>query len=138
MDLQILEPLSAFIRGLPAGFLIPGAIAFVLSFPPLFGHEIIAILCGAEYGLYAGFAIIAVGTIVGEGIIRSWLSKKTRRLSLPRCLRSWSYQKTRIRANLELSINHSCNMACCSVAVQGSSLETAEDGSWLRLSGADS
>ncbi|KAJ1331873.1 VTT domain-containing protein [Microdochium nivale] len=81
--IHILEPFSAIIRGLPAGFLIPGAITFVLSFPPLFGHEIIAILCGAEYGLYAGFAIIAVGTIVGEAA--TWLA--VRRLFRGRVLR---------------------------------------------------
>ena len=36
-------------------------------FPPLFGHEIIALLCGVVYGLWIGFAIVAAGTFIGEG-----------------------------------------------------------------------
>ncbi|KXJ95199.1 hypothetical protein Micbo1qcDRAFT_216888 [Microdochium bolleyi] len=69
---RILSPFSAIIRDLPAGFLIPGAIAFAISYPPLFGHEIIAIVCGAVYGLYVGFAIMAAGTIVGEAA--TWIT----------------------------------------------------------------
>jgi len=38
----------------------------VISFPPLFGHEIIAILCGLVWGLGRGFAIVAAGTFLGE------------------------------------------------------------------------
>jgi hypothetical protein len=48
------------------GFLIPIAILFVISFPPLFGHEIVAVLCGLVWGLGPGFAIVAAGTFVGE------------------------------------------------------------------------
>jgi hypothetical protein len=55
------------IRDLPAGFLIPVAILIAISFPPLFGHEIIALLCGVVYGLWIGFAIVAAGTFLGEG-----------------------------------------------------------------------
>jgi hypothetical protein len=54
------------VRDLPAGWLIPIAILFVISFPPLFGHEIIALLCGVVYGLWIGFAIVAAGTFIGE------------------------------------------------------------------------
>ena len=39
----------------------------MLSFPPLFGHEIIALLCGVVYGLWIGFAVVAAGTFIGEG-----------------------------------------------------------------------
>jgi uncharacterized membrane protein YdjX (TVP38/TMEM64 family) len=39
----------------------------VISFPPLFGHELIALLCGVIYGLWIGFAIVAAGTFIGEG-----------------------------------------------------------------------
>jgi len=38
----------------------------VLSFPPLFGHEIIALLCGVVWGLWVGFGIVAAGTFIGE------------------------------------------------------------------------
>jgi uncharacterized membrane protein YdjX (TVP38/TMEM64 family) len=32
----------------------------------LFGHEIVAVLCGLVWGLGWGFAIVAAGTFVGE------------------------------------------------------------------------
>jgi uncharacterized membrane protein YdjX (TVP38/TMEM64 family) len=63
---QKLRPFSEKVRDLPAGWLIPIAILFVISFPPLFGHEIIALLCGVVYGLWIGFAIVAAGTFTGE------------------------------------------------------------------------
>jgi|TARA_R110002003_G_scaffold42_14_gene3176 uncharacterized membrane protein YdjX (TVP38/TMEM64 family) len=62
------------VRDLPAGWLIPIAILFVISFPPLFGHEIIALLCGVVYGLWIGFAIVAAGTFIGE--IGTWFAFK--------------------------------------------------------------
>lgn len=66
MQSQYMRPVSAKIRDLPAGFLIPVAILIAISFPPLFGHEIIALLCGVVYGLWIGFAIVAAGTFLGE------------------------------------------------------------------------
>jgi len=54
------------IRKLPAGWIIPIAFFFVLSFPPLFGHEVLAILVGVVWGLWPGFGITAAGTLVGE------------------------------------------------------------------------
>lgn len=58
---------------------------FIISFPPLFGHEIVAILCGLVWGLWVGFVsvsttcalhassliartqgIVALGTFLGE------------------------------------------------------------------------
>ncbi|GKT49028.1 golgi apparatus membrane protein TVP38 [Colletotrichum spaethianum] len=62
------------VRSLPAGFLIPIAILVLISFPPLFGHEIVAVLCGAVYGLWIGFAIVAAGTFLGE--IGTWFAFK--------------------------------------------------------------
>ncbi len=38
----------------------------ILSFPPLFGHELVALLCGEFWGVWVGFGIVAAGTIVGE------------------------------------------------------------------------
>ncbi len=61
-----LHPISLHIREVPAGWLVPIAILFALSFPPLFGGEIVAILCGAIYGLWVGFGIVAAGTLAGE------------------------------------------------------------------------
>jgi uncharacterized membrane protein YdjX (TVP38/TMEM64 family) len=72
--LQKLRPFSEKVRDLPAGWLIPVAILVIISFPPLFGHEIIALLCGVVYGLWIGFAIVAAGTFVGE--IGTWFAFK--------------------------------------------------------------
>ncbi|KAF2821168.1 hypothetical protein CC86DRAFT_470916 [Ophiobolus disseminans] len=69
-----LRPFSEKVRDLPAGWLIPIAILFVISFPPLFGHEVIALLCGVVYGLWIGFAIVAAGTFIGE--IGTWFAFK--------------------------------------------------------------
>ncbi|WVN90819.1 uncharacterized protein L203_106062 [Cryptococcus depauperatus CBS 7841] len=51
---------------LPAGWLIPIAVLFVISFPPLFGHEIVAVLVGVVWGLWVGFGIVSAGTLLGE------------------------------------------------------------------------
>ncbi|KAL1607916.1 hypothetical protein SLS60_002855 [Paraconiothyrium brasiliense] len=67
-----LRPFSEHLRDLPAGWLIPIAILFVISFPPLFGHEIVALLCGVVWGLWIGFAITAAGTFLGE--IGTWFA----------------------------------------------------------------
>ncbi|KAK0624433.1 snare associated Golgi protein-domain-containing protein [Immersiella caudata] len=67
-----LLPFSKHVRELPAGWLIPIFILIVISFPPLFGHEIIALLCGVVYGLGVGFAIVAAGTFIGE--IGTWFA----------------------------------------------------------------
>ncbi|KZV66237.1 hypothetical protein PENSPDRAFT_689185 [Peniophora sp. CONT] len=64
--IDALEPTGEKIKKLPAGFLIPIAIMIVLSFPPLFGAEIIHLLCGVIWGLGVGFAIVAAGTLLGE------------------------------------------------------------------------
>ncbi|KAI9434359.1 snare associated Golgi protein-domain-containing protein [Lactarius indigo] len=61
-----LTPMAHKVKNLPGGWAIPIAILFVISFPPLFGHEIIAILCGVVWGLWIGFAIVAAGTFLGE------------------------------------------------------------------------
>ncbi|OSC97885.1 hypothetical protein PYCCODRAFT_1447774 [Trametes coccinea BRFM310] len=61
-----MRPFARWMHGTPGGWLIPIAIMFVLSFPPLFGHEIIAILCGDVWGVWVGFGIVAAGTVFGE------------------------------------------------------------------------
>ncbi|TQN67928.1 Golgi apparatus membrane protein TVP38 [Colletotrichum shisoi] len=69
-----LRPFSEKVRSLPGGFLIPIVILVLISFPPLFGHEIVALLCGVVYGLWIGFAIVAAGTFIGE--IGTWFAFK--------------------------------------------------------------
>lgn len=69
-----LRPFSEQVQSLPAGWLIPIAILILISFPPLFGHEIIALLCGVVYGLWLGFAIVAAGTFFGE--VGTWFAFK--------------------------------------------------------------
>ncbi|KAF8311750.1 hypothetical protein DL93DRAFT_2040418, partial [Clavulina sp. PMI_390] len=68
-DKQIVKwmtPVSKKLKALPGGWAIPIGILFVISFPPLFGHEIIGILCGVIWGLWVGFGIVAAGTFLGE------------------------------------------------------------------------
>jgi uncharacterized membrane protein YdjX (TVP38/TMEM64 family) len=61
-----LTPATRAIHNLPFGWLVPVGILFIISFPPLFGHEIVAILCGLVWGLWIGFGIVAAGTFLGE------------------------------------------------------------------------
>ncbi|KAM5544056.1 hypothetical protein V8D89_002242 [Ganoderma adspersum] len=61
-----LRPFADWMHDTPAGWLIPIALMFVLSFPPLFGHEIVAVLCGDVWGVWNGFGIVAAGTVLGE------------------------------------------------------------------------
>ncbi|KII84780.1 hypothetical protein PLICRDRAFT_146272 [Plicaturopsis crispa FD-325 SS-3] len=63
---EALKPATNWMHNLPFGWLIPIGILFVISFPPLFGHEIVAILCGLVWGLWIGFAIVCAGTLLGE------------------------------------------------------------------------
>ncbi|ORX37300.1 hypothetical protein BD324DRAFT_439769 [Kockovaella imperatae] len=62
-----LEPFVRKIQAIKYGWLIPVGILFALSFPPLFGNEIVMVLVGLVWGLGIGFAIVAVGIILGEG-----------------------------------------------------------------------
>ncbi|ODO05114.1 hypothetical protein L198_01801 [Cryptococcus wingfieldii CBS 7118] len=61
-----LSPFVKRLRELKGGFAIPAAILFVLSFPPLFGNEIVIVLVGLVWGLGKGFAIVVVGLGLGE------------------------------------------------------------------------
>ncbi|KAF8966148.1 snare associated Golgi protein-domain-containing protein [Flammula alnicola] len=61
-----LTPVTKWLHGLKFGWLVPIGVLFVISFPPLFGHEIVAILCGLVWGLWIGFGIVAAGTFLGE------------------------------------------------------------------------
>ncbi|KAJ6631535.1 hypothetical protein B0H10DRAFT_1938399 [Mycena sp. CBHHK59/15] len=61
-----LKPFTDWMRDHKIGPLIPIGILIILSFPPLFGHEIVAMLAGVTWSLPAAFAIVAVGTLLGE------------------------------------------------------------------------
>ncbi|KAJ7106654.1 hypothetical protein C8R44DRAFT_681070 [Mycena epipterygia] len=61
-----LRPVTNWLHSITAGWLIPIVVLIALSFPPLFGHELVAMLCGLVWGLGAGFGIVAAGTILGE------------------------------------------------------------------------
>ncbi|KAG8896123.1 Tlg2-vesicle protein [Tulasnella sp. 403] len=61
-----LAPGSKFLKTLPGGWSIPIGVMFVLSFPPLFGNEIVHVLCGIVWGLWIGFGIVCAGTFLGE------------------------------------------------------------------------
>ncbi|KAJ4490678.1 hypothetical protein J3R30DRAFT_3694398 [Lentinula aciculospora] len=61
-----LTPATQWCHDHKFGWLIPVGLLVVLSFPPLFGHEIVGMLCGIGWGIGLGFAIVALGTILGE------------------------------------------------------------------------
>ncbi|KDN40188.1 hypothetical protein RSAG8_08251, partial [Rhizoctonia solani AG-8 WAC10335] len=61
-------PAAKWVKRAPAGWLIPIALLVVLSVPPLFGAEIVHVLCGMFYGLGIGFLLVCVGTVLGEAL----------------------------------------------------------------------
>lgn len=61
-----LRPFAEKVRNIPAGWLIFVAVLVIISFPPLFGHEVVALLAGVVYGLWIGFAVVSAGTFLGE------------------------------------------------------------------------
>ncbi|KAF9650223.1 hypothetical protein BDM02DRAFT_3093452 [Thelephora ganbajun] len=63
---NFLRPAADWMHDVPGGSAIPIAVLFIISFPPLFGHEIVAILCGLVWGLWLGFGIVCAGTFLGE------------------------------------------------------------------------
>ncbi|KAJ7086455.1 hypothetical protein B0H15DRAFT_844769 [Mycena belliarum] len=63
---KALLPATHWLHDFKFGWLVPIGIFFIISFPPLFGHEIVAILCGLVWGLWVGFGIVAAGTFLGE------------------------------------------------------------------------
>lgn len=61
-----IQPAANWMHNFKFGWIIPIAVFFVISFPPLFGHEILAIVCGLVWGVWVGFGIVAAGTFIGE------------------------------------------------------------------------
>ncbi|KAJ6558112.1 hypothetical protein B0H19DRAFT_1149963 [Mycena capillaripes] len=64
--ISALSPATDWLRDHNAGPLIVIGILVVMSFPPLFGHEIIEMLCGVTWDLAPAFAIVAAGVLLGE------------------------------------------------------------------------
>ncbi|KAI0317202.1 hypothetical protein OF83DRAFT_1122617 [Amylostereum chailletii] len=79
-----LTPAGDWLKSHTGGWLIPIALLIILSFPPLFGHEFVAIICGLVWGLWIGFAIVAAGTLLGELAnffsTRWWLTSRAKKL----------------------------------------------------------
>ncbi|EIW76978.1 hypothetical protein CONPUDRAFT_110730 [Coniophora puteana RWD-64-598 SS2] len=67
--LEALAPAATWLLATPGGWAIPIGILVVMSFPPLFGHEFVAIFCGMVWGPGIGFGIVCAGTIVGETLM---------------------------------------------------------------------
>ncbi|KAJ7471901.1 hypothetical protein FB451DRAFT_1036475, partial [Mycena latifolia] len=61
-----LNPATTWLHDQKFGFLIPITLLIIVSFPPLFGHEIIATLVGVTWSLPGAFTIVAIGTLLGE------------------------------------------------------------------------
>jgi len=61
-----LIPVTRWLHDTRGGWVIPIVVLIALSFPPLFGHELVAMLCGLVWGLGVGFGIVAAGTLLGE------------------------------------------------------------------------
>lgn len=62
--LRIGSEVSADLPLLP--FQIPVAVLFVLSFPPLFGHEVVQLIVGLVYPIGVAIGIACAGAILGE------------------------------------------------------------------------
>ncbi|CAD6571353.1 MAG: Tlg2-vesicle protein [Cyphobasidiales sp. Tagirdzhanova-0007] len=61
------QPLTRWLQArIRWSWIIPVAILFVLSFPPLFGHEIVQLLVGLTYPLGIAIGIACAGAILGE------------------------------------------------------------------------
>ncbi|KAK4700727.1 hypothetical protein P7C70_g5514, partial [Phenoliferia sp. Uapishka_3] len=79
-----IEPHKTAIVNTPATWLIPIAILILLSFPPLFGHEVVHVVIGLLWGLWKGFVIASAGTLLGEAacyaVFRFFLTAKAKKL----------------------------------------------------------
>ncbi|ORY58007.1 snare associated Golgi protein-domain-containing protein [Leucosporidium creatinivorum] len=60
------EPHKDTITSYKWSWVVPVVVLFILSFPPLGGHEIVLLVVGLIWGLWVGFAIACAGTFLGE------------------------------------------------------------------------
>lgn len=72
-----LGPLANKMERIPLAWLALSALIAIVSIPPLFGHELLAIIAGYVYGQKLGFAILTISSVVGESMVyfafRFWL-----------------------------------------------------------------
>ncbi|KAA1068691.1 hypothetical protein PGT21_015747 [Puccinia graminis f. sp. tritici] len=61
-----LKPYQAQIKDASWSWIVPTVLLIIVSFPPLFGHELIILVAGMIWGLWIGFAIACAGTFLGE------------------------------------------------------------------------
>ncbi|KAI1786582.1 hypothetical protein LXA43DRAFT_1085375 [Ganoderma leucocontextum] len=73
-----MRPFANWMYDTPGGWVIPIGLLI------LFGHEIVAILCGIVWGIWLGFAIVAAGTALGElanfYVYKWWCGARGRKL----------------------------------------------------------
>lgn len=79
------KPLTDWLRDREAwSWTLPVAILVVLSFPPLFGHEVVLLIVGLTYPLGVALGIACAGAVLGEAacfivfkyIFTGWVEKK--------------------------------------------------------------
>lgn len=94
-----ITPASNHLRDMKGGWAIPIGILIILSFPPLFGHEIIQIMCGVVWGVWKGFLIAAAGTLLGEialwFVSMKFFTKKMREIEEHRLFYACMYRVVR-------------------------------------------
>ncbi|KAH9451039.1 hypothetical protein MJO28_009483 [Puccinia striiformis f. sp. tritici] len=61
-----LKPYQSQIKNASWSWIVPTILLIIVSFPPLFGHELIILVAGMIWGLWIGFAIACAGTFLGE------------------------------------------------------------------------
>jgi len=66
---KTLQPFGRTLHNWSVGWLIPIGVLIILSFPPLFGSEVVQLLCGLIWGPYYGLALTIIGTFTGELIL---------------------------------------------------------------------
>ncbi|KAI9047206.1 hypothetical protein LZ554_008660 [Drepanopeziza brunnea f. sp. 'monogermtubi'] len=80
-----MEPVSDWLKERESwSWTIPTAILVILSFPPLFGHEIVQLIVGLAYPLVVALGIACAGAVIGEGacfvvfkyFFTGWVEKK--------------------------------------------------------------
>ncbi|KAM0749950.1 hypothetical protein T439DRAFT_315312 [Meredithblackwellia eburnea MCA 4105] len=77
------QPHRLQIVNFTCSWLIAIAILVIISFPPLFGHEILLLAVGLIWGIGEGFGIACAGTAIGEMacffVFKYWLTKHAER-----------------------------------------------------------
>jgi len=64
-----LAPYAQQVAEYPGSWLVPVTLLIIVSFPPLFGHELIAILTGFVWSMPVAFLLVFTGSIIGESLL---------------------------------------------------------------------